>query len=507
MGSALLNTPSLDPAAFEEAAHPHAAAPPDALRVQVAERLAAHRIRRGQLHPQSPAPRTAGPTPATTRSTRIAASVAERFAHSPSYRAVLAAEAERATQQAKAAAEIAARNAEAVAQAEQQLLESLYPVAPAPDPQNDQPDEEFAHELSLWPDAELSPATNLGASSGTGSTASNRKPRTSSQAAAPPAPALTVRLFDTTASAHPLAQSAALHAQYARRKPDQADEAEARALDEEISFRHAPVFEEPAGPPVPLPANLIEFPRQLVAPRKVRPRYAEGPLREDAPPEPGGAQLRIFEVDPAHISTTPEVAETPTPQWTSLWLDASSHATAGAAHALESESDDATLPYPNLAPRRHPATVSRRLKAAAIDATVVFAGFLAAAAIFAQIELHAAGVHFHQLPAQAWAVLTGHAGLQPGVVLATGAASLALLHLLYQVLFFSLSEATPGMRCIRIALCTFADENPTRPAMRRRILAVLLSACPLGLGFLWAALDEDRLTWHDLVSRMYQRSY
>jgi hypothetical protein len=63
------------------------------------------------------------------------------------------------------------------------------------------------------------------------------------------------------------------------------------------------------------------------------------------------------------------------------------------------------------------------------------------------------------------------------------------------------------MRFARIALCTFDDENPTRPAMRRRILAVLLSACPLGLGLLWAALDENRLGWHDLISRMYQRSY
>jgi hypothetical protein len=63
------------------------------------------------------------------------------------------------------------------------------------------------------------------------------------------------------------------------------------------------------------------------------------------------------------------------------------------------------------------------------------------------------------------------------------------------------------MRAARIALCTFADGNPARSAMRRRILAVLLSACPLGLGFLWAALDEERLTWHDRVSRMYQRSY
>jgi len=78
---------------------------------------------------------------------------------------------------------------------------------------------------------------------------------------------------------------------------------------------------------------------------------------------------------------------------------------------------------------------------------------------------------------------------------------------IYQFLFFTFSEATPGMRYARIGLCTFSDDNPTRAAMRRRILAVLLSACPLGLGFLWAWLDEEGLGWHDRISRMYQRSY
>ena len=30
---------------------------------------------------------------------------------------------------------------------------------------------------------------------------------------------------------------------------------------------------------------------------------------------------------------------------------------------------------------------------------------------------------------------------------------------------------------------------------------------PLGLGLLWSLLDDDRLCWHDRISRMYQRSY
>jgi uncharacterized RDD family membrane protein YckC len=81
------------------------------------------------------------------------------------------------------------------------------------------------------------------------------------------------------------------------------------------------------------------------------------------------------------------------------------------------------------------------------------------------------------------------------------------LYLLYQTLFFSFAGATPGMRCARIALCTFEGGNPTRKAMRRRIVAALLSASPLGLGFFWATLDEDRLTWHDRIARVYLRSY
>ena len=83
----------------------------------------------------------------------------------------------------------------------------------------------------------------------------------------------------------------------------------------------------------------------------------------------------------------------------------------------------------------------------------------------------------------------------------------AVLMLLYQALFLRFSEATPGMRCARIGLCTFDDNNPTRRAIRMRALAMLISTCPLGLGFVFALLDEDRLTWHDRITKMYLRSY
>ena len=79
--------------------------------------------------------------------------------------------------------------------------------------------------------------------------------------------------------------------------------------------------------------------------------------------------------------------------------------------------------------------------------------------------------------------------------------------MLYLLLFFTFTDATPGMRYARIALCTFNDENPTRSAMRRRLLATALSVVPMGLGLVWAALDDDRLGWHDRISRTYQREY
>jgi uncharacterized RDD family membrane protein YckC len=529
MGSALLDTGQLDTATSSDSpsAATHAAVrttePPaatEALHRQVAERLAAHRSRRNQAQPALAFP----PAPtAPSRTSRIAAAVAKRYAHSPSYRAYLAAEAERATQQAQAAAQIATLNAHAVAQAQQLLLDSLNDEAPS------------------------SPGTPSSATApsspkvGSTESRSHHAPANSQPFATP----IAVRIFEDDglpasmlgAENRPLASP--LPGSSASHLPQQLDrnDAEARLLDEEIAFRQSPVFEEPVGPPMPLPTNLIEFPRQLVAPRKARPRYAEGPLRNDDSPAPGESQLRIFEVDSAQISTTPVPAEAPAPQWTSIWLDAPGPGPAEAAPTsslLSSRSDDylssrtlsdveaegPAFSSARPAPLPQIASIPRRLMAAAIDISVLLAGFLAFAAAFlvaagrSNLWQSAAAIPASSFPldrhpglARLAGQFTAHTGLQPGLALASSVLVLVLLYLLYQALFFSFSESTPGMRCARIALCTFDDENPTRGAMRRRNLAVLLSACPLGLGLLWAAFDEDRLTWHDRLTRTYQRIY
>jgi len=286
-------------------------------------------------------------------------------------------------------------------------------------------------------------------------------------ASSEPDAGLTVRLYQHLgANTDPIAtpRAAALR--------DPFDEDESLALDEEIAFRQTPVFEEPAGPPVPLPANLIEFPRQLVAARKVRPRFAEGPLREEADAQPDAAQLRIFEVETAQVSSTP-MAESPAPEWSSICLETPM------ARTIEVDETPFVLP-PQAAP------LNLRLMAATVDAAVLGTAFFAFVTV--------AALTASRLPTGPTAALSA-------------AGTLLLLFLLYRTLFFTLSEATPGMRYARIALCTFSDENPTRSAMRRRTWALLLSACPLGIGFLWACMDDDRLGWHDRISRMYQRSY
>jgi uncharacterized RDD family membrane protein YckC len=562
MGSALLDITTTASGARQCSA--------GALRQEAAQRLAAHRSRRGGIERESAtAPQNARQR--DTRSARIAAAVAERYAQAPSYRAFLEAEAERAVQEARAAAEIAALNAKALAAAQQSLLAALDSSEAAEESaigvRLSLPVElPAAAAMTLWPelDEQAQPADRVSKvartrpsrrfqppdESGTRSagteaararaarnlahtvTATEAAPtgaaspavqntarETLWQISAGIAGGLTVRLYQDGTGAtrialdpRPIAASVMSAALSSTAKELRSDD-EARALDEEIAFRHAPVFEEPAGPPMPLPANLIEFPRQLVASRKVRPRLAEGPLREGEEEQPGAAQLRIFEVDPSQIATVPEAEEAAAAamaQWTSIWLDSRPQTAAGgspAAHqeaALDTERGCAAKSLPDVAP------VARRVLAAAVNAGVMAVALAVFAAVFFLVAGHLASGSGTDPGAQ-----VGFAGVaQPYAARAAVLAALPyaacvflLLGVLYQMLFFTFSAATPGMRVARIALCTFDDENPTRTAARHRLIAVLVSAVPLGLGFLWAALDEERLAWHDRICRIYQRSY
>jgi uncharacterized RDD family membrane protein YckC len=412
------------------------------LRQQVAERLKAHRQRRAQ-------PVAVEETPAGQKARgakeKIAAAVAERYAQTPSYRAYLAEQARRATEEAAAVAEVARRNAEAVAAEQQRLLTELE-LWDAP--------QQFTPETAVVVQTVTAPAPPP----------AERQP----EAAAEPAPTLTVRLYEDLGPSPSVPPRPAPAA-----RP--ADCEETQALDEEIAFRQAPVFEHYSlDPPTPLPANLLEFPRQLVAARKARPLLAEGPLLEEA--KARSQQLRIFEVEAELISPEPPPVAN-APEWSSIRLEAHT-----ASAAVESA---ATPALPALQPPQT-APLELRAMAAIVDSLLVFAALLGFAAIFVRV-----------------------AGPIPAGVAAAGVAAVtyAAFFALYQLLFFSFNGQTPGMLYAHIGLCTFTDENPTRSAMRRRILAQAIALAPLGIGVLWALLDDEGLGWHDRISRMYLRAY
>jgi uncharacterized RDD family membrane protein YckC len=259
-----------------------------------------------------------------------------------------------------------------------------------------------------------------------------------------------------------------------RKAPPAPRQSVAAPARQESAPRITDVFiEEVVEPIESIAGNLIEFPREIIAPRKARPRLAEGPLREESVAE--APQLRIFEVDTEAISKTPEV-EPATPEWSSIRLDARS--------AEHIETDPSLVNYLDIP--LHVASMGDRLMAGLVDLSLAGLAFLVFVLVFVACTAH---------PPMG----------KPAIAAASG--TLVFFFLLYQYLFFTYSEATPGMRYARIALCTFEDENPTRKQMQNRIGAIMLSACTLGMGFAWAFFDEDGLGWHDRLSRTYQRSY
>jgi len=251
-----------------------------------------------------------------------------------------------------------------------------------------------------------------------------------------------------------------------------------------------------------LPAHVIETPRELFAVRRVRPRLAEGVLSQHT-----DGQLRIFEVEPDQISTTPElpmqeaIRLEPVPiarelvEWHEVEYPAATAVSSPEAEVEEKVPGAPPMVRPGMRECERAATIvvetaslELRLMSMLVDFGVVSAMFLAGATLY--LSSHAEGA---PLPLKS--------------LLLTGGAMLLFLWLGYQMVCLAFGGATLGMRYARIALCTFDDENPSRKEMCVRVLAQVLSLCPLGLGYLWACMDMDGLGWHDRMTHIYQRSY
>jgi len=219
----------------------------------------------------------------------------------------------------------------------------------------------------------------------------------------------------------------------------------------------------------------------MVATRKVRPRLAEGPLAVTE----AGPQLSIFEVDPAAISTEPAAlaVDVPaTPDWMRWELTRPELDYIEPEAQPEIPEEPASLAAPTAA--QEPAPMSRRLLAIVVDCALIAGVFLAAAFL--------AATHASQLP--------GPRAAELGAVIA-----LLVIGAAYQTLSFTLATATPGMWYAGIRLNTLEGFIPSRAQRCKRLMAMLLSVLPLGLGLVWALFDDSHFTWHDRLSGTYLR--
>jgi uncharacterized RDD family membrane protein YckC len=236
----------------------------------------------------------------------------------------------------------------------------------------------------------------------------------------------------------------------------------------------------------PIHANVIHFPREIVATRRMRPRLG-------VPVEEAAQQLSIFEVDPSTVSTEPMVAVAAAavadpawagsgwagsgwsgPEWSGIELGAHPQVEREIHHE-PTVGCDAEI---SLAP------LESRLLAAAVDLALIVV--MACAAVWG------IGGHMVAHPTLKFAETSAVAGF-------------IMIGLAYQVFFLLTAKSTPGMMYAGIALCTFDDEYPTPEQLRGRLVAVLISLLPVGLGLAWSIFDEDHLSWHDRLSRTYQR--
>ncbi len=152
-----------------------------------------------------------------------------------------------------------------------------------------------------------------------------------------------------------------------------------------------------------------------------------------------------------------------------------------AAILLDEETEPAVVVSELGLPLR-PAPVGQRTFAALVDWAIV----LMASGVFTMIFLKLA----NELPRTRFAA--GLAMLIPCFF--WGA---------YQYIFLVHAATTPGMQMAELGMETFDGGPMTRRLRRWRALAMLISCMSVGLGFVWAMVDEDELCWHDRITRTY----
>ncbi len=201
-------------------------------------------------------------------------------------------------------------------------------------------------------------------------------------------------------------------------------------------------------------ARILEFPRSVAPPPPVFP-----PPVFDELAEPVVNRPRILEV--------PEL-ELPPPALGGILMDP-------VAEPEKERRPGFELPL-------QAAPFSRRLLAGAIDSLIVVTAF----AIFTYIFFRITSI----VPAPQQA-----AGISVSLI--------GLFWITYQYLLLVFTGTTAGLKLSRLQLSRFDGSAVPVRIRRWRVLASVLSGFSLALGYAWCFLDEDRLSWHDRITRTY----
>jgi uncharacterized RDD family membrane protein YckC len=79
----------------------------------------------------------------------------------------------------------------------------------------------------------------------------------------------------------------------------------------------------------------------------------------------------------------------------------------------------------------------------------------------------------------------------------------AVIALFYRFLWCIANGDTPGMRFAGLRLVDFDGRKPDREKRGLRQIAGVLSFLSAGLGLVWAFVDEEKLAWHDHISKTF----
>lgn len=77
------------------------------------------------------------------------------------------------------------------------------------------------------------------------------------------------------------------------------------------------------------------------------------------------------------------------------------------------------------------------------------------------------------------------------------------LAMFYGLLWIWADRQTVGMRCTGLRLIDFDGFPADRRARILRGIGACLSFCAGGVGLLWALADEEKLAWHDHMSKTF----